>query len=188
MKKFTTLSIGEQEKQKFTALLNRDSEKNSSKYFSNMIEYFERTGINPKSFISNPIIDNQNEFHKKVEKRNTQLANWMGKIDTKYLSVMLKKMFTIEEYLITMNQPKEEIETEQTFTVRQENNKLKVRLNESVELLRNIKSKTYTLVNGIAKELSEDNKGVYVDHKIVVSMENINKFKNAIRDIFEKTK
>ncbi|PQL90937.1 hypothetical protein [Apibacter sp. wkB309] len=189
MKKTTSVTILLSDKEILVKLLKRDSEKFLIDYFSYMVKYFLSTGINPKNVSNNPIIECINKFYDLVEKRNKQMSNWIGKLDSKYFPDIFQLLSNIDNKIILESKKNisesEEISISNSNNFEKEIEDLKELILKKDEELLLFKKRIKAKIESIDNMISEDRKGIFLKEKLYISEYNIVNFKKDILKIID---
>lgn len=189
MKKTTSVTILLSDKEILVKLLKRDSEKFLIDYFSYMVKYFLSTGINPKNVSNNPIIECINKFYNLVEKRNKQLSNWIGKLDSKYFPDIFQLLSNIDNKIILESKKNisesEEISISNSNNFEKEIEDLKELILKKDEEILLFKKRIKAKIESIDNMISEDRKGIFLKEKLYISEYNIVNFKKEILKLID---
>lgn len=189
MKKTTSVTILLSDKEILVKLLKRDSEKFLIDYFSYMVKYFLSTGINPKNVSNNPIIECINKFYDLVEKRNKQMSNWIGKLDSKYFPDIFQLLSNIDNKIILESKKNisesEEISISNSNNFEKEIEDLKELILKKDEELLLFKKRIKAKIESIDNMISEDRKGIFLKEKLYISEYNIVNFKKEILKLID---
>lgn len=189
MKKTTSVTILLSDKEILVKLLKRDSEKFLIDYFSYMVKYFLSTGINPKNVSNNPIIECINKFYDLVEKRNKQLSNWIGKLDSKYFPDIFQLLSNIDNKIILESKKNisesEEISISNSNNFEKEIEDLKELILKKDEEILLFKKRIKAKIESIDNMISEDRKGIFLKEKLYISEYNIVNFKKEILKLID---